>query len=307
MMFPNQIILKHNKRLKTEEDQIKLKSIKADVFDMNIDISTTLRKYFRTITKYNEVKTNKNISFFNFRAEKINVHVQSMLNIPYGAFKNGKYWYYKRLELVCKKYYKAKNVKVYTNYSYILENINDKFFTIVEPIDNIQMTLEIKLLTYFKLPFCSTCHSLQGLSVEDEICLFDCNTPYVDRNFVWTALTRARELKNITYFHHSDYEVQRLENSRLLQYLKLKIENYKRQDLDAKRKINRDKYVDIEWFTKEINGNEVCPLCNSKYYIVLDDNNDVRCNISIDRLDNTIPHIKENCHLLCIECNKCKR
>ena len=83
------------------------------------------------------------------------------------------------------------------------------------------MILDIKLLSHFKLPCCLTCHSVQGLSIDDKVSLFDCNTPYVDRNYVWTAITRVRDLDNITYFEHSELEVRRLEDSKLIQYLKL--------------------------------------------------------------------------------------
>ena len=96
--------------------------------------------------------------------------------------KNGDFKYYKGLELICKKYYKTKNVRLYTNYSYIIDEIDSKKFTIIEPVDDIKMTLDIKLLSHFKLPCCLTCHSVQGLSIDDKVTLFDCNTPYVDRN-----------------------------------------------------------------------------------------------------------------------------
>ena len=72
IMFPNQIILEHNKGEKTEKHPLLLKKIKQYIFNLNIDVATTMKKYFRTIYRYLELKTNKNISFFNFRAEKIN-------------------------------------------------------------------------------------------------------------------------------------------------------------------------------------------------------------------------------------------
>ena len=77
------------------------------------------------------------------------------------------------------------------------------------------MTFDIQFLTYFKLPWCLTAHSVQGLSIEGSVTLFDCNTPYVDRNFVWTSITRVRDLKNITFFKHAPEEAQRLEDSKL--------------------------------------------------------------------------------------------
>ena len=162
-------------------------------------------------------------------------------------------------------------------------------------------------MTYFKLPWCLTCHSVQGLSIDDKVTLFDCNTAYVDRNFVWTAITRVRDLKNITFFEHSPEEVQRLEDAKLRQFIKLKIDGNKRQDIDAKRKIEKDKYVDVLWFSQQVLANDRCPLCCCKYYIVTDEKNKIMCNISIDRIDNRIAHHKDNCHLMCIECNKSKR
>ena len=40
IMFPNQIVLEHNKRLKTKEDQELLKEINKDVFNMNIGLNS---------------------------------------------------------------------------------------------------------------------------------------------------------------------------------------------------------------------------------------------------------------------------
>ena len=309
IMFPNQIMLEYNKRLKTKKDQEKLKQIKEDIFNLNIDIGTTMRKYFRVIKSPSELKTTKNISFFNFRAERINKVLQDREKniktfIKFG--KNPEFKFYEGLELVCKKYYKAKDKRLFTNYTYIIDKIDNKTFTINEPVDNIKMTFELKFLSYFKLPYCLTVHSVQGLSIDDEVTLLDCNTPYVDRNFVWTAITRVRELDNITYYEHSPDEIQRLQESQIMQYLKLKIENYKKQDIDAKRNINVENYIDVNWLMNEIGKHDYCSLCNCQYYMVRDGNNDIRCNISVDRIDCEISHEKENCHLLCVECN-CKK
>ena len=69
------------------------------------------------------------------------------------------------------------------------------------------MTFDIGMLEkHFKLSYCVTVHSVQGLSLDSKVTLLDCNTPYVDRNFIWTAITRVRELDNITYFEHPEDE-----------------------------------------------------------------------------------------------------
>ena len=74
------------------------------------------------------------------------------------------------------------------------------------------------------------------------------------------------------------------------------MDGYKRQDIEAKRNIHKEKYVDVDWSSNRINKNEYCPLCGCKYYVVLEENNDIRCNITIDRLDNDKSHEKENRH-----------
>ena len=45
-MFPNQIILEYNKRLKTYEDQLKLKQIKEDIFNTKNRCITNNEKIF---------------------------------------------------------------------------------------------------------------------------------------------------------------------------------------------------------------------------------------------------------------------
>ena len=75
----------------------------------------------------------------------------------------------------------------------------------------------------------------------------------------------------------------------------------------AKRTICKEKYIDDYWLLNKIDNIERCPLCHCMFYIVLDEENNVRCNVSVDRLDNDIEHTKQNCHLLCIECNKSKK
>ena len=309
MMFPNQIILKYNKRLRTKEDQEKLSLIKQDIFNNKLDIADVMKKYFKTITKFSELKTTKNLSFFNFRNERINKYVQDhLIKPPENAVKFDNFYHYQGLEIVCKKHYRVKNIRLYTNYTYVLDNINTKKFTVVEPVENVKMTMDIDLLKkHFKPPYCNTVHSVQGLSIDDDITVFDCNTPYTDRHFVWTAITRARSLDKIIYFHHSENEVKRLEESRKNQFLKLKIDFYKRQDMDAKRDILKDKYIDVAWFADAISQVDRCSLCGCKYYMVLDESNNIFCNISVDRLDNNGYHSKDNCHLLCIECNKSKK
>ena len=119
-------------------------------------------------------------------------------------------------------HYKTSKTRLYVNYHYVIESIDDKNVTIIEPVDNINITLTIdKLKKHFKLPYANTCDSVQGLRLGEKITIFDCNTPYVDRYYIWTALTRAKDMKNVQVFEHSDQEVMSLKKS-WLNYISLK-------------------------------------------------------------------------------------
>ena len=158
-------------------------------------------KNFQTINKLNQVETKRNIAFFNFRCELVNKYIHlNRMKTPEGAILFNEILFYTGLDLVCKTHYKNKNCILYTNYEYKLIDINIKTFTIIEPVENIKMTFELKILKHFKLPYCNTVHSVQGLSIDEKITVFDCNTPYTKHNFVWIAITRVRYLNNVIFF-----------------------------------------------------------------------------------------------------------
>ena len=73
--------------------------------------------------------------------------------------------------------------------------------------------------------------------------------------------------------------------------------------MDAMREFIKEYYIDVPWFMEAINNTDRCPLCGSSFYMVLDGDNTVMCNITCDRLDSNISHHKDNCHLMCQTCN----
>ena len=122
---------------------------------------------------------------------------------------------------------------------------------------------------------------------------------------MWTSLTRATDFKNVTFFEHSQEEIFRLEESKLKQYVNLKINGYKTQDSLAKRKyylypfFKGEIYIDYEWF---LNQDTKCHHCGINFYYELH-NGSVCSNMSIDRENTTKCHMYDNCIMSCIDCN----
>ena len=130
--------------------------------------------------------------------------------------------------------------------------------------------IEICILSkYFKLPYCSTCHSSQGSTIDEEITIFDCNSPYVDKNYIWTALTRTTNLNKGTICALTENEINILNYCKLLQYFKLKINGYMHQDKIAKRKFNINEYINHNELHEQYKKQKQCIHCGVPFELIL--------------------------------------
>ena len=71
------------------------------------------------------------------------------------------------------------------------------------------------LSTYFKLDYAATCHSSQGLTIDNDITIFDVNTCYTDREYVYTDVSRVGSVDQLTVSNHSTKKANRLYDSRI--------------------------------------------------------------------------------------------
>ena len=122
------------------------------------------------------------------------------------------------------------------------------------------------------------------------ILLFDCNiSPYVDINFIYTAITRVRDLKQIPIFKHSQEEKECKIISRCILYFKVKCDGYLEQDNKFKRPFLIDNYINSDWFLSEYEKNAKCKYCHEPLEYELVDKI-VYSNITANRIDNMIGH-----------------
>ena len=151
--------------------------------------------------------------------------------------------------------------------------------------------------TNFIYPYCRTAHSLQGKSIEKPITIFDHKFHRVTKDWLYVAISRCTDLNNVTFYDYDEAE----ERDLLLEdYFKNKIENYKKQDRSAKRKINKDNYINVKWFLDNLG--KQCIYCNEVLgYSVEDDK--VACNLTADRKNNNQPHDLDNIQPVCCHCN----
>lgn len=296
ILFPDQIILKQMKRFDNEEDKQKVINLKKDILNPSVSIKSICETYnIKTITKLSQLKTKLNICLFNFRCETVNNYVHETIIGKTKKFEEGQ-------EIICKEY--EKKNRLITNYKYKIIKMKKQDVVIRDEVEeiNYKITPQI-LLKHFKLPYAVTCDSVQGITKDEKITIFDSNTPYVDRKFLWTAITRVKRLEDITIFIHSKEEVERLTESRLSLYFKQKVESYKSQDRKTQREFNNDDYVNVDWINEQYEKNKYCLFCKKHYELYLDENSTVVSNITVDRINNKLAHTKNNCQLCCHHCN----
>jgi hypothetical protein len=211
--------------------------------------------------------------------------------------------------IICRKYYKSKGITLNTNYSYKIISYKKGIWKIKDETNNIEYEISTKLLqNNFILEYCRTIDSMQGASISEKMSIFDLNIPYVSKEHIYVAITRARSLKNLQIFIHPEKEVSSYTASRIRQYFSFKIQNYKRQDEKAKREFKVDEYIDEEFiFSQQKKTNNKCSYCLKDLELFIDNDNTVKTNLTIDRVDNKLAHLKNNCKICCLICNVSKK
>jgi hypothetical protein len=246
-----------------------------------------------------ELNTTKNICALNRTCETVNQLMMKKLH------PNTKYQVYQ--DLICRKSFKQKSKQVgYVNFTYTILDIDDEKnkYTLTDgESDDIIVTKE-QIESYFKLPYARTCHSLQGLSIDEKITIFDLNHFMVGNKWIYTAITRTTDIKNIQFyikknrFENNEIDVYVEENGleQVVTKLHRDISNHWKTDRDAGRNMD-DWDLTPAWALDILRKTKRCSLCMK----------DICEDFSIDRIDNSKGHLKDNCRIICWLCNVSKK
>ena len=288
-IFPTSITLHENKRLKTQADKDILRQFKADIFNESIPTSVTVKKYFKFAT---DIKTTSNIAYKNSTCEAVAHSVRKLLKKT-SDYEVGEV-------LVCRKYLKGTFGKFSVNFEYVVQTVKAESIVLKELHGKAPFELKLdQLKKHFIHSYCRTCHSFQGSSIDTNITIFDWRFFFVNRKWIYTAVTRATELKNVLFFAGStgDHDEAVLDK-----YLSKKVDNYKKQDLQHKRVIT-DNYVTGKWLKGHFG--KVCHDCGDCFRFDIKDGR-VESNLTADRVDNDECHHINNIVPLCVTCNQRK-
>ena len=289
-IFKYNIYLKVCKRI-GEKDRIMLDNLYIDFGENKLPISDIIEKYFRYTNKINP--EHMNIAYTNIRCKSVSDEVRKKL---------GKINTYEiNEEMICRLYLRHDDAKFNANIRYKILCINSSGITIENIKDKKKYTLPEELLNkHFRYGYCATAHSCQGASINNNITIHEWDKSYlVSREWAWCSLTRARDFNKVAFFKN-DKANERMEKQLLINYLKNKIEGYKKQDLKASRELNEDNYIDVDWCLDRLKG--TCQKCGVDFYIE-PKNGLLSSNFTCQRVDNNFSHAKDNAVAFCCYCN----
>ena len=296
-IFRYNMMLKICKRLgakddpKANENRNTLNRMFDDMWINRIPITEFVKKFFKTTGDL--MASEKNIAYTNIRCKYVSNYIRSNLG------KTDKYEVGETL--ICRKYKKVGGTKFNVNYRFKIVNISGNAIVLENIKSKDRYTTDIYTLdNNFRYDYCTTCHSAQGASIKGKITIHEWEKSYlVSREWIWCALTRSTDFNDVLFYEGATNNGE-LNEENLHRYLNNKIKNYMLQDEAKNRKIDETKYVDVDWFMKRLNGN--CQNCGCRFEFDVT-NGYLTNNITAQRLNNEVPHYKDNCHAWCKLCN----
>ena len=211
---------------------------------------------------------------------------------------------------------------IFRNYKYVIIKKDDKGLAIVEyntyikkTKENIQFTEEDVIYfgygfikEHFIYDYAKTCHCYQGSTITEKYTIFEWNRVMISRRWFWTAITRATDFDNVYFYLPKDkdkkviQQEEKKEEHILNTYFQYKINSYMRQDKEANRPINREKYINVKWLFDNMKKG-ACVRCGEFFSYDIRNGQIRNCNFTADRPDNSRPHELDNLQPMCIPCN----
>jgi YHS domain-containing protein len=314
MLFPNHLTLKVCKRVPVHQRE-RMNAIRDAVLNTDEDLLSISKRFFKPITKLHQVtgyavcSTNAEARAVNeFRqqkvAEALEKQGEEVLRI------DGRIYYFSQT-LRCRKFHKKP--RIYINYTYTVTGfeLKDGAVTGIKLEETGEWPWAPTLVKqHFLYDHANTCHSLQGMTADGGVTLFDLDLWCASSNREWfyTALTRTKDLDAVLFWDPAAGSVSNsptVLRSDFRQAMEGKLRGYKSQDTAKGRLWLPETYVDgddIMSMYDEQGGR--CAHCSAWLPPTWKEKD--RSQPTLDRLDNSLAHVKGNCCLCCLSCNSAR-
>ena len=337
-MFPSSILLKQIKRLTDAEQKERIHRLKLELFDAQPlrptdevlkglfpaaafvgqnDISRRSICYFskkgvpNSAQEINEVQQLRVVADRRAAGQSV-VEIARYETQQDGGQNKCSFYLWDGMTIICSKTFLADKDKCYTNFQYTVHHIDDThvyFFDAVESDPAVMSIAKIEIHEHFQYNFAGTAHSYQGLSLVagQKTTILHANHAFSSREWLYVAITRARDLNDLQFVLLSEHEVKDSQVWRRHQYWRFKIDRYKEQDKRAGRSIEETdalKYIKEGWFQQKIRAHTACKCGKVFEATYIPETASVKSNLTANRIDNRLAHFIQNIQAMCLECNR---
>lgn len=151
---------------------------------------------------------------------------------------------------------------------------------------------------HFGLNYAYTNHTLQGISMEGDGVICDVLFWGASRNWLYTALTRFRDMKKIKICYNKNADKLYVKN------FSKKVEGHIKADREAGRAYDLKDYVNFDWFLGQLKKQMFrCYNDNCGINLELNYEDGSQQQYSIDRKDSKKCHSRDNSRIMCLNCN----
>jgi hypothetical protein len=260
------------------------------------------------IKKFGKLITKRNICFYNKTRKYVNKILMNRHKTADAVLlredKNDEYtqdvWLYKGLPVIARTTVDGGDTTVNNEYFTVSRVYKEKVVcTNMRPGENDEPeehTVEVKLDEFHKLfvvNYCSTTHKAQGETITEDFTIWDWDR--MDERLKYTAMSRAKKPEQINFMDRTEVDACVPKST-----VAKKIASHK--SADVKKGLVTD--IDAEHISELMDKqNRMCYHCHEDLKVECYDANDAK-QFSIDRVDDTIGHVKGNVVLSCWACNR---
>lgn len=240
---------------------------------------------FNVIRDFNQIKTKKNICFTHDLCDKVNRHIFS-LEYPDKEYDE----LFEGLKIRSTTQINKKGLNIYRNFNYEVVSFDASSIIITDILKN-EYTITYEILkNCFTKTYANTCHSIQGTTINEPTTIFIDFYARKNTKWIYTAITRLSnpELINIFYVKNTNEKP----NSTVIQN---RIDLHKKSDM-VRFAYDEEDFIDVDFVNTLLDKtfHHPCLFCGTTINAF---------NWSIDRKSNDLPHLKQNCHIICRKCN----
>ena len=297
-----------NRRMKSIDDARTMGAIQQDIFTHKMTPAAIIHKYFPTssvgsLEEVVERGIKRGVSYLDSSSLSLNklMHQRDRE----GAIEIMGIGYYTGMQLICKSNTNIKplnpevadgDTMMRRNYIYEVVAFEEDQLVLEDIDTGVQYPVSHQTIgKSFTLPYCNTVHSSQGGEINEPFVIADAHMGAAD--WFYTAISRATRIKDIHFL------VCDMTEANMEAVFARKIEQAKVADQKRGLTIDESTYITVGDCIGMYSKCRLCPGCRG----FMGYQKGSERQVTIDRTDNHIGHVKGNCRLLCLSCNKAKK